>query len=232
MLNLRSTLLALSLVACGGDDDSGNGGSIALSNLGTTIGTEYCAKTFDCCTAAEIADMFDGAPFTDEAGCVQFYTGFFMQLSSMYQASIDSGKLTYDGAAASQCVSAMRAMTCTDFARADDPLATECPDPFQGNVANGTQCAYDEECVSGYCEGDVQFGMPKPGTCKDLPTSGQQCVDFTCADGLQCQNGTCMALKPDGASCYDGDECMSAGCNGASGSTAGTCGAPMTCNGL
>lgn len=230
MSRLYSTVLVLGLVACGGADDSGSG-SIALANLGTAVGDAYCAKAFECCTTAEISEMFDGAPFSDEAGCRMFYTGFFNAFSSMYQASVDAGKLVYDGAAASQCMSALRSLSCTEFAREGDPLSTMCENPFQGQVANGMQCAYDEECMSGYCEGDTQFNNPMPGTCKAFPTSGQACPDFDCAEGLQCQNGTCMALKADGAECFDGEECMSGGCNGAGNTTPGTCGAPMTCNG-
>jgi hypothetical protein len=237
MTLFRSTCLVWSLslsfaafTACS-DDDAG-GGSIALANLGDAVGSAYCAKAFECCTAAEIMVRFQGTQVTDEASCRMFYAAVFTAFAGDYQASVDAGKLVYDGAAASQCVSALRAMACTDFARDDDPLSSQCPNPFQGQVANGMQCAFDEECQSGYCEGDAQLPEPgTPGTCKAPPTAGQACPDFTCADGLQCQAGTCMALKPDGASCYDGEECASAGCNGASNGSPGTCGVPMTCNG-
>lgn len=231
MTYFRSSLLAFSLLTACGGDDSGSG-AIALANLGDAMATSYCAKTFECCTMAETEQRFEGAPVTDEASCRMFYAGFFNALAADFQASIDAGKLVYDGDAARQCVNALNAMACTDYARDDDPLSRECPDPFMGQVANDMQCKFDDECQSGYCEGDSQFPAPgTPGTCKAAPTSGQACMDFTCADGLTCENGVCTALKADGAACYDGAECQSGGCNGASQSTAGTCGAPTTCNG-
>ena len=229
MTLLRTLVLASTLLACGGDDDSGSG--IALANLGTSIGTAYCAKAFECCTAAEISERFAGAPFTDEPGCVQFNTRFFDALLPMYQASIDAGKMTYSASAASQCVAALRAQTCNDFASEHDELASACPNPFTGQVENNMACNFDNECASEYCEGDTQFGNnPQPGVCKPMPAVGQSCPDFDCATGAYCDAGTCAALKADGASCFSGEQCASGACN-ESGS-GGTCGAPMTCNGL
>lgn len=222
-------LLTSVLIGCGGDDDGGGG--VALANFGTVFGSEFCGKAFECCTMAEVSEFFDGAPFTTETECTNFYGGFFMSLATMYQASIDAGRLEYNANASQQCVTALRAQACADFARDDDPLKDNCPNPFVGKVANGMSCNMDEECVTGYCEGDSQFGNPMPGTCKHLPGSGAQCIDFTCADGFTCDSGTCEPLKADGASCFDGDECTSGGCNGAGSSTPGTCGAPQICNG-
>ena len=230
-MTLFRALLAFSLLTACSDDDSG-GGDVALADIGATFGAAYCAKAFDCCTAAEIPQFFEGASITDEPGCVMFYTNVFGALTATYQASIDAGKLVYSSSAASQCVSALRAQACPDFASAHDPLQNECSNPFMGQVAANAACNFDEECVSGYCEGDVQFGTPRPGVCKSLPGSGAMCPDFDCAEGFQCQSGTCMALKADGASCYGGDECASGGCNGASGNTAGMCGVANTCNGM
>ena len=154
-----------------------------------------------------------------------------MAFTTMYQASIDAGKLAYNASSASSCIAAMRDVTCTEFAVDDDALESRCPNPFEGQVANGMQCAFDEECQSGYCEGDSQGNNPMSGTCKPLPTQGQACIDFECADNLQCDAGTCSPLKADGEECFDGEECMSGGCNGATNNAPGMCGAAMLCDG-
>ena len=218
------------VAACGGDD-SGSHGAVPLADFGTRIGTQYCGKAFECCTTEELPQLFIGADFTDEPGCIDFYTRFFGFLTPMYQASIDAGKMTYDAEHAADCVAAAGGLTCTQFAVHESALGGMCESPFIGLVANDAECAFDEECVSGYCDGD-SIAPVKTGLCKTLPAAGEACPSLDCAEGSQCQSGTCMPLKADGASCRNRDECASGACNGASTQTAGTCGAPMICNGL
>jgi hypothetical protein len=231
MMSFRSALLVVSLMstACGGGDN----GSVALADLGTALGTEYCAKTFDCCTEAEWMAQFRATDITDEASCRTFYAEFFEYLTGMYQASIDAGKLVYDGEAAADCANVVHEASCAEFSLGSKLLDGQCDSPFRGQVANDMPCAFDEECQSHYCEGDSQLPAPgTPGVCKPIPTEGQACPELDCGAGLQCQQGTCMPLRADGASCTTADQCASAACNGASASSNGTCGAPTTCDGL
>lgn len=231
MINLRATVLVMALVGCGGDDDGGGGGGVAITDFGQRFADAYCTKAFSCCTTAEIPEYFDFFTFTTEAECKQTYGALFAGLTQMYQTSIDAGKIVYNASSAGACLDAVSALSCPQFATDEDTLNDRCPNPFEGQVANDMPCASDEECQSTYCEGDRQGNTPTNGVCKAIPAQGQMCTDFVCAQGSYCDSGTCAPAQADGAECFDGEECMSGGCNGAMDSTPGTCGTAMLCDG-
>jgi hypothetical protein len=227
-------IVSVTLSACGSDGGGGGGGGdpIALEDLGAALGAAHCAKAFECCTAAELPQFYANVPFSDVAGCEDYYNKFYNFLIPMFQASVDGAKMTYDGDAARDCVDAIAELSCTVFAANHDIFEGRCASPFTGLVATGMPCAGDNECTTGYCEGEEELATPPtPGVCKTLPTVGQTCDDFDCAAGLECIQHVCSALKADGASCYQPDECQSGGCNGASTGQMGTCGEQMICNG-
>ena len=215
----------IALTGCGGD---GAHGSVSVMDFGPRIAAAECAKAFECCTTEEVNQYFIGTNFQSEQECVDFITMFYASFGN-YQASIDAGKMTYDGEKAADCIAVIETATCDAFAHGSAVLSG-CEDFTTGLVANDGECATDSECASNYCEGDTVIPV-KAGICKTIPGAGEACTS-QCAANLQCQSGTCMPLKADGASCRDRDECASGSCNGASTQTAGTCGQPMICNGV
>jgi hypothetical protein len=84
-------------------------------------------------------------------------------------------------------------------------------------VASGASCkrvAVPSQCPSTeYCDGT---GTSADGTCKALPGAGAPCAqvlgDDACAPYTRCENGTCVALKPNGQSCSNPDSCYSKTC--------------------
>jgi len=222
-------LLGVAVAGCGGDD------GISLDELGQEMATVMCERLASCCTPDELREETFGSE--DEAECVTVYTGLFDGLLvPVYQASLDAGRLSYDGTKMRACLDRIAALTCEDVARGQVTEGTfaECDSPFTGHVADGEECATDLDCVSGYCSGDALMsdGTPIFGTCATAPGISTPCDGFECAEGLACVSGTCIAPQPDGASCTSDPQCASGSCVGASGTEPGTCGPPMTCDGL
>lgn len=71
------------------------------------------------------------------------------------------------------------------------------------------------------CRQGGDFSCPGGGVCD--PATGQcfapipmggNCAQAPCAPDAYCSNGTCVPLKPNGLSCYVGEECQSRRCDG------------------
>lgn len=226
----------IATAGCGG----GSGGGIAIDNLGTEMSEATCAKVFDCCNQAEIMEEFEGVtvggqPITTEAQCVQFtsalFTGFLVQA---YKDSIAKGRIEYDGAAASACIAAIEAASCSDYSM---EMSMDAPPGCEAFVvplvAEGGGCTQDYECMTGHCDGATVIpGEPgSDGMCKPLAAIGQECRFDGCVDGAFCEFDSamgkqiCKAKKPDGQPCSSAEECASDGCSGDS-QNPGTCEAP------
>jgi hypothetical protein len=226
------------LTACGGDD-GGDGGDepVPLSELDDRLGATVCARMVECCTTQELMDELLGAE--NQAECEALYTGFVGQLLiPALEDSVANGRLLYDGTKLPECLDGLAALACPELRGAiHGGLGNACSSPFTGLVELGGTCAGDVDCISHFCDGDsVDLeGTITFGTCTQLPTDGQPCVDDTCGPGLRCerdsQTGTCGPTFADGVACTYDDDCTSGDCVGPSGS-AGTCGDSMTCDGL
>jgi hypothetical protein len=238
-MSRTKTCLVLSVVvvsACGG---GGSSGSLDVDDLSSRVATVMCGQLNDCCTPDEFREETLGS--ADEAQCIQRYGGLFEGLlAGALRDSIAAGRVVYHADRAGACLDGYAAMSCLEFIRAreaDGPFEG-CSDPFEGTVAIAGACTDDMDCISNYCSGDTldMNGNRLMGTCATPPAAGQPCDQFECGEGTYCQTGgqtpVCREPQADGAPCFDGDECASSGCNGAGTSTPGTCGQPMTCDGL
>jgi hypothetical protein len=225
---MKRFIVSILLVGCGGN------GSIPIDDLGLELSVAACAKQWDCCTDAEIMEQYmgieiDGRPITTEQDCVDFTNALFSGLAvAQYKASIEAGRVEYDGEAAADCVAAVDDVSCKDYASdmIDDDSACR---PFLiPLVADGGACTQDFECKSDNC---VDGAGDADGTCQALPGEGQPCDD-NCADGTYCgyenSSEVCLALKADGAVCILDRECASDYCD----DTTDQCGGePLTCDG-
>ena len=93
----RFALLFAAFLTLGCGGGSGSGEPIPLGEVGAKFATVSCAKIFECCTAADIAEVygFFGGGFTDEADCVAKLGPLMIQQFQIdTQASLDAGKLT------------------------------------------------------------------------------------------------------------------------------------------
>lgn len=220
---------ALLLLGCGGG--GGGGTPVAFDSYPAELSTSFCAKTFECCTTAEIMEeysLFGG--LADEADCVTKFTPFLGGESAAFEASIAAGKMTYSESLAGDCLAAFSTASCSTYGSDDAPDGS-CDRIFEGLVANDASCDFDEECVTQYCEGDDSDNNVA-GTCKALPAIGSECPDFECAQGAYCEFGSpsmCIAIKADGESCSGDEQCINS-CNVAN--DVGTCGAQTVCTGM
>lgn len=222
---MKRLVVCVLLVACGGDD-SGDGGFVAVDDLGLEISLASCAKQFDCCTDAEIMEQYMGITFNDEPitteeQCVDFANAFFTSFATtQHKASIEKGRIEYDGAAAAGCIAAIRGVTCAQYsAGAIDDRPISCRPFLIPKVADGGACLQDYECISDNCVGEsTSIGEdPVDGACAPMPDVGQECDD-NCTDGNYCDYDQtanmdiCKPLEADGAQCtFDGD-CESDNC--------------------
>lgn len=227
-------LMSAVVSGCGGGGDD----AVPLADLGTEVGATMCAKMVECCTQQELEMELLGA--SNEMECQAFYAGFVGQLLiPVLEDSVADGRLVYDGQQMRTCLDALAAIECADLRAAlEEGPAGSCDDPFTGQVALGGACANDVDCQSKLCNGDqVDFnGNVTMGTCIQIPSNGQACVDGACGPDSFCDYSggapTCQARLADGSGCGSNDDCASGACNGAMNGQGGTCGAPMTCNGL
>lgn len=220
MRNL-TLLISTLAIACGGDD-GGGGGNLGIDELGDTLGSTTCSKIFECCSDAEVMDMFDGIdpPITTAAECTQFYNALINGLFlGQVQDAVDRGTIVYHGDLAADCLAAFRALDCSELDSISDPPIDGCEEIFEGQLADDAECVTDLECVSGFCDGDSLNG--DPGVCRTRPGDGDPCTTFDCADGFYCDNsgaeGVCAPAQADGADCSFDEDCQSDNCDG------GTC---------
>lgn len=226
---MKRLVVCVLLFGCGGDDDGRGGyGTVELDNLGAELAAVSCSKQFECCTDAEIMELFDGLtydgqPITTEEQCVAFANAFYTTFAvGAYKASLEKGRIEYDGAAAAECVAALERLSCSEIANGGGlSLAPVSCRPFiVPKVADDGACLQDYECISGNCMGESNSlgETPTDGTCRPIPMQGQECDD-TCADGLYCDFDisanaeTCQPLQPNGAECFYDSVCQSDYCD-------------------
>ncbi len=203
------------LGSCGGSD----GGSLALDELAAELAKAFCAKSYTCCNATEIVDLEAYYKFTDEAACVEQFTGGMSQfVSTPMKNAVAEGRGQYDEAKAQKCLDAYVGLGCTG---SNDPtdFFDACENPYQGLQATSAACttiyecqegnicsmesntclanlAANAACVSGaepYCEATLYCDGAQ---CVTRKTAGLDCAVNECAAGLECDEIllTCTAI--------------------------------------
>lgn len=223
------SLLFVALAACGGS----NASPIPVTSFGIELGKVACQKSFQCCTDTELMQEFkdlstNGQPITTEQQCEQALGALGAFVSQQYQASIAAGRVTYDEAAAGDCIATLKGLSCPEYAAnqhdADLTLAG-CMQFLVPAVDTGGTCSQDYECKTSNCAFD---SSGTSGTCQPMPTQGQDCTG-NCASGSYCafdaaQNKTvCTSTKPDGASCLGNNECATGTCDSSTSTCAAVC---------
>ncbi len=124
--------------------------------------------------------------------------------------SISLGRMRFHPDNASWCLHAVEHAPC-DPAQAADDFLRECHGVVTGNVANGSTCWGDDECLGGVC-----VAPDCGGTCTAFAVPGGACVqaggtpDVTCDPSVQfCGGGaTCEHKVQKGAPCVVDDDCL------------------------
>lgn len=221
---LASTIVGGSvLVGCGDDtktNSTGNSGTtpIALENIPASMGDAFCGLAFSCCTAMEQSAVFKDFPSVPKTveECGTFISAQFeMFVFANLKDGVNAGRLKYDGDVARTCFESIQG-NCAVLKQSGPFTGAECAKVFVGQVADGGECAQENECaVAGsYCP--IPQGAML-GKCAVLPKEGEPCPNLRCAEGLGCGsvNGmdVCVKPGPDGQACTSSLECTSKYCD-------------------
>lgn len=150
--------------------------------------TATCARIKDCCGAATFDDTKCLAVFKDYG-----WNGSLSDLTIPGVAT--GGKVTYDPAAGTQCLSAIRNIACSN-----SPIAAyrdtndKCFAAAKGTAAVAAPCRSNVECVpTAYCD----LSTPDAGVCAALKAAGAQCTPTNGECSYREGAGTNRCLDPD-----------------------------------
>jgi hypothetical protein len=187
----------------------GSGATMTLDEYTRGAVTAQCQLELACCTGSDLA-LLHGQPIASAAQCEQVADGAAQPIEAALQASIDGGRLSFDGEAAARCIAAAQAETAcagvTTNHLLDDGFRTSaiavCDSVFLPKVGLGQSCVQGFECSTGDCNGG----------CTVPPGQGSACAT-ACAAGLFCAT-TCEPLEPAGQACTGSASCESGVCAG------------------
>lgn len=169
-----------------------------------------CEKSFECCSAAELEELYGEKTSTveectDHAGFRSFLFGY-----GMLDESVKAGRIKVDPTLIDMCLESIARASCEEFSTSPDLIfqATGCHEVLLPQVEKGDACEADQDCLSDYC-------AESTGTCQELPQNGDDCGGFMrCEEGHFCDtfDFICETQRPDGDSCMDDEECESGHC--------------------
>jgi hypothetical protein len=194
----------------------------ALVDFPHAVSVAYCAHLGECCNVPANQWNLDGMN-----GCVPIIEsqahGF--RYIAIYQSALDSGAITYDPAAAANCLQEVSRLPC-GVVQADMLLQVQndCFAAMKGTLgADAGPCINSGECLPGqYC----LLGDASTGTCAPLQGQGQPCTDTVRSSdctylgngdpALYCAQGdagaTCQPAQPLDAGCKYNAQCESQTC--------------------
>lgn len=187
------------LAGCSSESSSSTRASepIPIDRLDEEVVRAQCDLLFRCCDTTK---LFTSAPSATRADCDALVAKDVVEDVAEMQAAVATGKVTYDGAAARECLNALATRPCSA-----SESAPACKNVLKGAVADGQPCEGSGECASGFCA----------RTCQRIPVVGEACEGFVCADGAYCDRMSfkCVAQKPTGSICESSEECVSESCD-------------------
>jgi hypothetical protein len=220
------------LTGCSDDTTNNSSGNpppaaLELSDLSPAVANLFCGLAFSCCTPMEQTQMFKdfpSMPKTAEECEPVIKTQFDMLVFAGLKEGVDAGRLKFDGVAAKTCLGQSEGQ-CATFIQGGPFGGMGCETVFVGLVANGGDCAQDNECATA----ESTCVIPQNamlGKCQPLPKEGEACPSYQCATGLACGKVNMMdvCIKPgaDGQMCSGSQECISEYCD----FTTNICGQP------
>jgi len=131
---------------------------------------------------------------------------------SSFGPARDAGHLAFDGDQARRCEDALAGQSCDLTSRDFRVVPDACKKMFQGKIADGDPCAFDQECASSRCDqGVCPEGACCIGAC-GVTRSGGNAGD-ACDRSSECVSGfcdvdhICHALGAVNAPCARDEQC-------------------------
>ena len=141
MTKLSSLTVFALLAACDGGDLSPRGAAERSITL-TCSKAHTCRDSFPPNQGFEFTDIYQNT----EGECTTFFKAQLGEEALL--ASVDAGRILYDGADAAVCLDFFSKLTCAQFW---DPQhtarPTECDTAFIGTVADGSTCTIQDDCA-------------------------------------------------------------------------------------
>ncbi len=136
----------------GGGGGGGGGGGATATQVLSKFGTVECDQAFACKASfpADAGVTFEQAFGATTAACYADAADYYD--ATAVEASITAGKITFDAAAASSCISGLSGLAapvCTAYWDAGPAFPDACGGVFAGKIADGATCTNDFECSSG-----------------------------------------------------------------------------------
>ncbi len=193
-----------------------NGGTVSIEELPARIAPSYCGL-FDRCPNPYISAFFFGGRDCAESIEPILEDTFLGRADE----AIRDGTVVYRGDLVDQCIRELDGAGCN----LDQLSVSACTSIFEGTIAAGGDCSWDEECIEGYCS--TTDGMC-PGTCATRAALGGACTtDQNCSANLDCVDGACVERSGAGELCEGEDNIACSGidltCVGSEGAMPGTC---------
>lgn len=207
-----ATLALIAPVAC----SSSPAHTIALADFADGLQSAQCERLARC------------GMFPDPASCEAY---FRVTQDVSVAGAVASGKVKYDGAAASDCVDQSAAQSCDLSTAAGRTAPGACGRTLAGTLGGGEVCELDAECESGTCA--FPDDCPETGCCMGTCRAAQSpgAASTGCAKDRDCQSGLvcstqkqCLAPAAAGGDCRTDRECADGlGCINPLSTMPGTC---------
>jgi hypothetical protein len=160
MRSAVAVVLAMTLSACPNEDEEREPPANAGAYI-VTFANVFCGEAFRC--REEFPDTGDFT-FEEVFGANEAACKTRVLSREAVQGAVDAGDVTYNEAAAVECLDTIDALTCPDYWTAvtnPSQYPASCDAAIDGQVDGGGSCnvggACDGEgdCIAGFCEGGV-----------------------------------------------------------------------------
>lgn len=119
----------VAIVLAGGCQTGGE--PVPLEDLAPAVSSVYCARAFECFSPAERDELFGGLELPDEQACIAYFSRAYFDALVDVSAAVRAGEITYDGHAATSCLSDIAGASCADVRIGFDYAARGCEVAFE-----------------------------------------------------------------------------------------------------
>jgi hypothetical protein len=195
--------------ACGSSDDEGGSANSEMIDVFRAIGHANCHLWFRCCPASKLTPReLLGA---SEAECIRHQDELAPAAPYFYRESLAAGRLVFHVDQARACLAAIESATCST---SESQIDCDLYPIFEPRVSLGQACAWDEECINGFCDRDL--ATEDFGKCVARAANGAPCnADHECSSeqcGFAPGGNRCVDRSGNGEDCNFDSECASGKC--------------------